>query len=292
MQSGIQVNGGTNNLIRGNSIYSNAMLGIDLGNDGVTPNDILDPDTGANMFQNYPRILSATTNAAADLVFSYDFSSVTGQTYELEFFINDSADPFGYGEGQYFLYYTNHYTASGIFTFYNKTIGATVRAGQFVTATMTDPFGNSSEFSEAVEIVPNHLFDADGDGMPSDWETPHGLNYLIPTGPDGAAGDPDTDEVGNYDEYVADTDPQDCDQLSSNSSGIDRTNDTLVTYTSTNTRYYVGELRDQSAGHQGVWTNLYTSRRFRARTEHRGPTSPCGSTNRFTVSKCATDRRR
>lgn len=257
MQNGVRVNGGTNNLIRGNSIYSNELLGIDLGGDGVTPNDVLDPDTGANMFQNYPRILSATTNGAADLVFSYDFSSVTGQTYHLEFFINDQADPFGYGQGQYFLYYTNLYTASGSFTFYNKTVGATVHTGQFVTATMTDPFGNSSEFSEAVEIVPNHLFDADGDGMPDDWENPHGLSPYNPAGADGAEGDPDDDTTGNYEEYVADTDPQNSNSLFE-VTVFQHTSNSVVTYTSTNTRYYLVQVAT-NVQPEGYWTNLYTT---------------------------------
>jgi hypothetical protein len=279
LHDGVQIAAGTNNLIRGNSIYSNALLGIDLGNDGVTPNDVLDPDTGANILQNYPRILSATTNSAADLVFSYDFTSVTGQTYELEFFINDEANPSGYGEGQYFLYHTNHFTASGFYTFYNKTIGATVRAGQFVTATMTDPFGNSSEFSEAVEIVPNHLFDTDGDGMPSDWETPNGLNYLSPIGPDGARGDPDTDEVENYDEYVADTDPRDATNYLHFTS-IAQTNGTLVVYTSTNTRYYEVSYTTNMMDTNGAWTALYEPA-VQGANGTSWTNDPSGSTNRF-----------
>ena len=279
LQSGVQVNGGSNNLIRGNSIYSNAMLGIDLGNDGVTANDLFDPDLGANMFQNYPRILSATTNAAADLVFSYDFNSVTGQTYELEFFINDSADPFGYGEGQYFLYHTNHFTASGLFTFYNKTIGATVRAGQFVTATMTDPFGNSSEFSEAIEIVPNHLFDADGDGMPDVWEDPRGLSPYNPIGANGARGDPDTDEVENYDEYVADTDPQDPTNYL-HFVQIDHTHDTMLIYTSTNTRYYEVSYTTNLFDADPVWMDLYVPA-VQGANGTSWTNDPSGSTNRF-----------
>ena len=45
-----------NNSLRGNSIYSNGRLGIDLGADvtGVTPNDVGDGDGGSNNSQNYP----------------------------------------------------------------------------------------------------------------------------------------------------------------------------------------------------------------------------------------------
>ncbi len=60
---GVEVWGGTNNRILGNSIFKNGDreedLGIDLEADGVTDNDPLqdlDADTGANEWQNFPHI--------------------------------------------------------------------------------------------------------------------------------------------------------------------------------------------------------------------------------------------
>src|SRR6185436_3998390 len=56
---GVQVSSaGPSNSIRGNSIFSNGTtnlhLGIDLGVDGVTPNDNQDTDPGPNGLQNFP----------------------------------------------------------------------------------------------------------------------------------------------------------------------------------------------------------------------------------------------
>jgi len=44
--------------------------------------------------------------------------------------------------------------------------------------------------------------DTDGDGLPDGWETFHGLDPLDPTGPNGAAGNPDGDTLGNGDPYT------------------------------------------------------------------------------------------
>ena len=42
--------------ISGNGIDGNGGLGIDLGSDGVTPNDTSDDDSGPNLFQNFPEL--------------------------------------------------------------------------------------------------------------------------------------------------------------------------------------------------------------------------------------------
>ena len=68
--SGVRVRTGSrNNLISGNSIFSNAGLGIDLGAYGVTPN--VDCETGqgmaANAGQNYPVLTNVYAGAIIDL---------------------------------------------------------------------------------------------------------------------------------------------------------------------------------------------------------------------------------
>ena len=54
--AGILVFSGSRNAIRGNSIFSNGGLGIDLGPNGVTLNDSTDTDTGANHAAEFPGV--------------------------------------------------------------------------------------------------------------------------------------------------------------------------------------------------------------------------------------------
>ena len=50
--------------------------------------------------------------------------------------------------------------------------------------------------------------DADGDGLPDDWEAVHGLDAFSAAGASGALGDPDEDGFTNREEFQAGTDPR------------------------------------------------------------------------------------
>jgi CSLREA domain-containing protein len=159
----------TGNLIGHNSIFANGELGIDLGNDGVTPNDALDadpvptpspspspgpsgpPPVAPNNYQNFPVLVSAVTEN--DTTINGSFDSRPETEFVIEFFYSDAKDPSGNGEGQVFLdTWTVTTDACGHYDLVNFNPNTAVPAGKWITATATDPDGNTSEFSNAVQV--------------------------------------------------------------------------------------------------------------------------------------------
>jgi hypothetical protein len=141
-----------NNALLGNSIFSNAGLGIDLEFDGdpncVEPNDTGDGDTGPNNLQNYP-VLTSVSNSGGMTTITGKLNSVANKTYRVEFFRNGAIDPTGYGEGQTFLGFKN-VTTDGTGNISFNASFPQIATNQYVTATATDPNGNTSEFSAAI----------------------------------------------------------------------------------------------------------------------------------------------
>ncbi len=142
---------GVRNAILGNSLFSNLLLGIDLGSDGVTANDTNDADEGPNRLQNFPVLTDARS---VDGITSVDgtLNSAGNATYRVEFFLNDFKDSSGSGEGQIFIGASTVVTPAGGMRNFSVSFPVTATFVQFVTATATDPAGNTSEFSPAVAV--------------------------------------------------------------------------------------------------------------------------------------------
>ena len=146
--SGVAMANSDQNAIYQNKIYGNGGLGIDLGNDGVTPNDPCDAETGPNNLQNYP-VLKSVTNTGGNVNITGTLNSTANTTFRLEFFRNDAVDPSGFGEGQVFLGSMDVTTDASCNATFNANFPS-VAVAQRVTATATDPAGNTSEFSAAI----------------------------------------------------------------------------------------------------------------------------------------------
>jgi hypothetical protein len=130
-----------------NSIYNNALLGIDLGDDNVTPNDTTDPDNGPNEEVNFPVITSAV-HTAGQTTISGTLDIDTPPTMARVELFRASSDPSGYGEGQTYLGFTNP-TGTGNWT----AVVTGLVANDTVTATATDMNLNTSEFAQNFVVV-------------------------------------------------------------------------------------------------------------------------------------------
>jgi CSLREA domain-containing protein len=160
---GIQFDFGPNHWpILGNSIHSNLGLGISFAGGTPVENDDGDADTGSNDLQNHPVITSAVASAGSVTV-SGTLNSMPSSAFRLEFFASEFCDASGHGEGQQFIGTIDVTTdATGNASFGPLTFAAPDNAE--ITATATDPDGNTSEFSECAGPH-DHLF-ADGFDVP------------------------------------------------------------------------------------------------------------------------------
>src|SRR5262249_42583678 len=79
----------------------------------------------------------------------YSLNSAANTTFRVEFFASSMADPSGYGEGTTFIGAVDVTTgATGHFRDFLD-LPVEVASGQFISATVTDTNGNTSEFSDS-----------------------------------------------------------------------------------------------------------------------------------------------
>jgi len=146
-----------NNLISTNLIYNNSLLGIDLGNDGMTANDNGDADTGANQLQNYPIVHRVLSQASSTTIMGVLRSSAS-TAFALEFYSSAACDASGYGEGVVYLGATQLSTDSNGHAPFSAVLPVTTTAGHFITALAIDPSNNTSEFSACRVVYSIELY--------------------------------------------------------------------------------------------------------------------------------------
>jgi hypothetical protein len=196
---GVSVPSGIQNAIRSNIIHSNAGLGIDLGVNGVTANDnnTGDADVGANNQQNFPA-LTGVALGVADVTIDGTLDSALSTSFDIDFFSSPSCDASGNGEGAAYLgTFSDTTDGSGDLTF-SVLLPVVVPAARFITASATDPLGNTSEFSACIASLDDA--DDDNDGFTDSAEGSIGTNAWDPCGNDGWP----ADLVGNNILNIAD----------------------------------------------------------------------------------------
>jgi len=137
--------------IRGNRMFANTPLGIDLSPNGVTPNDPGDGDAGPNGLQNFPIINSVTPGASTTNIQGI-LNSTASTLYDVDFYSGPACQAFpqAFLQGENYLGSIQVSTdGSGNATF-STDVPVVLVAGQPVTATATDPSGNTSEFSQRI----------------------------------------------------------------------------------------------------------------------------------------------
>jgi hypothetical protein len=154
--AGVEVQGLTGTLtgnpIRGNSIYQNGGIGIDLSGDGPTANDPLDVDGGPNGRQNYPIINSAVPNAPSGTQVQGTLDSAASTAYILDFYASPACEarPQDFTEGLLYLGSANVVTDAAGHVAFDVALDFTIEVGQPVTVTATDPNGHTSELSPRI----------------------------------------------------------------------------------------------------------------------------------------------
>lgn len=151
----------------GNDIEQNSILGIHLAIDSdddlipdsstPVPNDAGDPDSGPNMFMNYP-VINSATKGTGQVTVNYDLdinpAEVGATGYSVDFYANSTNTREG-------AIYLGSDLVPGSVTGRSATLTlpGSVPADYYVTAVTTmidvstDGYGHSSEFSAAVQAI-------------------------------------------------------------------------------------------------------------------------------------------
>jgi hypothetical protein len=162
------------NRIYSNSIFGNGAIGIKLG--GSPANDPGDADVGPNGYQNRPVLTWAGrplgTPTPTVTYVEGDVSSAPSTTYQLQFFSSQECPPLS---DSIFLGSAEVQTTSNTYTFgypmppsggpipsyagSNPPISTGLTPlGRYITATATDPAGNTSEFSSSCAPVASSTY--------------------------------------------------------------------------------------------------------------------------------------
>ncbi|TAK12921.1 MAG: hypothetical protein EPO35_10865 [Acidobacteria bacterium] len=153
---GVRIDGSASGAaILSNTIESNGGLGINIvGAPGVNANDLNDADAGPNGLQNFP-VLTNPSNAgpATTVDFTLDTDDVNAE-HTIQVFANAVCDASGFGEGSKLVGTFARTTDGSGDASGTLTLNQQVPVGEFLTATVTDAAGNTSEFSQC-RMVPS-----------------------------------------------------------------------------------------------------------------------------------------
>ena len=177
----------TNNPIRGNSIFNNNGIAIFLY-------------AGGNNNLAAPTLSSAVVTTNTTVTGTYEGTNDTA--YQLDFYAD--APPAANAEAMTYLGSTT-ITGAGAPSVFTVNLGARLPAGRAVTATVTDPAGNTSPLSTGVAAT---MTSSVNDGIPDAWRAFYfGGNGTTTNSESAVTADPDHDGFDNEAEFLAGTNP-------------------------------------------------------------------------------------
>jgi len=141
---------GSRNRFLRNSVFRNGGVGIENLPRGPVPNDALDLDHGPNEGQNFPTVTTATAGAGSVTVAGFLASKASTQ-YRVEYFVSAQCEASGFGEGEHYAGFQDVISGPDGKAVLG-TVLTTAYVSGFVTATATDPDGNTSEYSPCAAI--------------------------------------------------------------------------------------------------------------------------------------------
>jgi hypothetical protein len=217
--SGLILSGGTqSNLIGGltwdapNIIADNAAYGIELwdpatSNNTVRANSILGNgwgisiglNNGANRSVPAPSLSSAVLTTHTTV--SGSLISFPNTTFEIDFYSSPTAP----AQGTVYLGATSVTTDAGGSVSFTANLGGHVPYGRIITATATDPAGNTSAMSAGVTVVGTSSVN---DGIPDAWRAAYfGGNGTTTNSLSCATCDSANDGLDNLEKFLAGLDP-------------------------------------------------------------------------------------
>ena len=143
---------GVGNFILDNSIANNSKLGIDLGEDGVTLNDLGDADTGPNNLQNFP-VLTSVITTSNGVTIAGTLNSIPNTTFRIEGFSSLPANAPQLGDGQTLLGAVEIRTDNNGDAAFQLATSIAIPNGHVIVATATNLSTNdTSEFSVELPV--------------------------------------------------------------------------------------------------------------------------------------------
>ncbi|MFN9986853.1 MAG: FG-GAP repeat protein, partial [Pirellula sp.] len=153
---GVSVLDGAATTVTRSTFVSNGGLAIDLGNDGVTANDSVDLDAGANNLQNVPVLTRAVSDGTSRTWASGNIHALANTSYRVELFSSMAADASGHGEGEQYLGTVSITTDSNGNATWDALVYTGATPGHVLTATATRIM-NDGALAETSEFSLSHI---------------------------------------------------------------------------------------------------------------------------------------